>query len=211
MNGLTAVASGCETRLSSCPDLQSPLSSASCDEAHWYAVYSRSRHEKCVREYLERIAVEAFLPLYESVRRWKDRRVVVTLPVFPGYQFVRIPLADRMKVVTIPGVVGLVGTPGNPVPVPEQEIEALRTCYARNLKLGPHPYLTSGRKVLVKNGPFADLEGILIRQRGAYRVVISINLIARSVALEVNTEDIVLAPLTRPRLPDREISNLSLV
>lgn len=171
-----------------------PIAPIDSDEIRWYAVHCRSRHEKYVQEHLACKSLEVFLPLFESVHRWKDRRRVVALPIFPGYLFVRAVVCDRMKIATTPGVVQIVSAQGQPVPVPDHEIQALQDCYATHLRMAPHPYLAVGRRVLVKKGPFAAIEGILIRRRGEYRVVISINLIARSVALEVNAEDIVPVP-----------------
>jgi transcription elongation factor/antiterminator RfaH len=161
------------------------------DGLRWYAIHSRSRHEKRIQQYLHSNAVECFLPLYEAVHRWKDRRALVSVPLFPGYLFVRISLEERLRVLTAPGVVRLLSVHGRPIPVPDSEIDVLRNCAARNLKMQPHPYLTVGNKVLVKSGPFADLEGILVRKKGQFRLVVSVNLIARSVALELDRSDIV--------------------
>lgn len=157
----------------------------------WYAVHSRSRHEKRIHQFLQTNSIDSFLPLYESVHRWKDRRALVTLPLFPGYLFVRIASEERLKVLTAPGVVRLLSAHGCPIPVPDSEIDALRNCAAQNARMEPHPYLTVGRRVLVKSGPFTDLEGILVRKKGQFRLVVSVNLIARSVSLELDRSDIV--------------------
>jgi transcription antitermination factor NusG len=157
----------------------------------WYAVYTRSRHEKRIKDQLDGMSFESFLPLYEAVHRWKDRRVRVSLPVFPGYVFVRIALPElRRPVVTVPGVVNLVGRPGRPTPIEDQEIEALRVCFLRGHSLVPHPYLTVGRRVRVRSGPLADVEGILLRKKGKSRLILSVQLIARSVAIEVDAGDV---------------------
>jgi transcription elongation factor/antiterminator RfaH len=158
---------------------------------NWYAVYSRSRHEKRIKQFCDSEAVECFLPLYTAVHRWKDRRALVTLPLFPGYLFVRIHAVDRMRVLTTPGVVDLVGAHGRPTPVPDHEVDALRTCAAHQFSMEPHPYLRAGTRVRVRRGPFADLEGILVRNKGSFRLVLSVNLIARSVAVEVDATDVV--------------------
>jgi len=157
----------------------------------WYAVHSRSRHEKRIHQFLQTNSIDSFLPLYEAVHRWKDRRALVTLPLFPGYLFVHIASEERLKVLTAPGVVRLLSAHGRPIPVPDSEIDALRNCAARNARMEPHPYLTVGRRVLVKSGPFTDMEGILIRKKGQFRLVVSVNLIARSVAMELDRSDIV--------------------
>src|SRR6266852_2159395 len=96
-------------------------------EARWYAAYTCANHEKRVREQLEQRSVEAFLPVYETLRRWKDRRMRLQMPLFPGYVFVRMALVDRLQVLQIPGVAKLVGFSGTPTALPEGEIEALRT------------------------------------------------------------------------------------
>src|SRR5712692_7022658 len=111
-------------------------------EEHWYAAYTCANHEKRVAKQLEERAVEHFLPLYRSVRRWSDRRVEIDLPLFPGYVFVRLALRDRLRVLQIPSVVRLVGFNGLPTALPDKEIEALRTGVAANLRAEPHPYLT---------------------------------------------------------------------
>ncbi len=160
-------------------------------QLQWYAVYTRPRHEKRIKELLDGKSLESFLPLYEAVHRWKDRRVRVSLPVFPGYLFVRISLSEhRLPVVTVPGVVNLVGRPGCPTPIEDQEIEALLICSVRGHRMMPHPYLTVGGRVRVRNGPLADLEGILVRKKGKSRLILSIKLIARSVAVEVDAGDV---------------------
>jgi len=169
---------------------------ANWNHMRWYAVYTRSRHEKRIREQLDSQSLESFLPLYEEVHRWKDRRMLVRLPIFPGYLFVRIALSEhRRAVVTMPGVVNLVGIPGCPTPIEDHEIEALRTCSAQGQSMVPHPYLTVGRRVRVSRGPLADMEGILVRRKGKSRLILSIKLIARAVAVEVEAGDVIPVPL----------------
>jgi len=169
------------------------LRTQSCsDQLRWYAIYTRSRHEKRIKEQLDSQSLESFLPLYEAVHRWKDRRMLVSLPVFPGYLFVRIVLPEhRRPVIMLPGVVNLVGTPGCPTPIADYEIETLRRCAIRGQSMMPHPYLTAGRLVRVIRGPLADLEGILVRRKGQSRLILSVKLIARSVAVEVDASDVV--------------------
>lgn len=159
-------------------------------EPRWYAVYTRSRHEKCVVEQCERKMIETFLPLYESVRRWKDRRVRLDLPLFPGYVFVRTPLKERLKILEIPSVVRLIGFNGVPTALPDSEIEALRHVLLRQLRAEPHPYLTVGQRVRIVRGPLEGIEGILIRKKGTARVVLSIDLIMRSAAVDVDSADV---------------------
>jgi len=134
--------------------------------------------------------VEHFLPLYTSVRRWKDRRVTLDLPLFPGYVFVRLALRDRLRVVQIPSLVRLVGFNGLPTALPDEDMEILRGGLSKNLRAEPHPFLTVGRRVRITNGPFAGLEGTLKRKKSSLRVVVSLNLIQRSVAVDVDAADI---------------------
>jgi transcription antitermination factor NusG len=161
-------------------------------EPSWYVAYTRANHEKRVAVQLEGRTVEHFLPFYKSVRQWKDRRVQLELPLFPGYVFVRLPLRDRLRVVEIPGVVRFVGFDGHPAALSEQEIEALRESLARQLKLRPHPYLTVGRRVRIKSGPLSGLKGILVRKKGSFQVIVSIELIMRSVVAQVELSDLEL-------------------
>ena len=162
--------------------------------ARWYAVYTSANHEKRVAEQLGVRDVEHFLPLYESVRRWKDRRVTLQLPLFPGYIFVHMALRDRLKVQQVPGVARLVGFDGTPAALPENEIEALRRSLDSGLRAEPHPYLTVGRRVRLKSGPLAGMRGLLLRRKGNFRVVISIDLIQRSVAVDADVADVEALP-----------------
>jgi transcription antitermination factor NusG len=157
---------------------------------HWYAAYTCAQHEKCVAAELVARDVEHFLPLYSSVRRWKDRRVQLELPLFPGYVFVRLALRDRLRVVQIPSVVRLVGFGGLPTALPDAEMEILQSGFSRSLGAEPHPFLTVGRRVRITGGPFAGLEGMLKRKKNALRVVVSLELIQRSIAVDVDAADV---------------------
>jgi transcription antitermination factor NusG len=159
-------------------------------EPHWYVAQTQARHEKRVAEQLEGRGIEHFLPLYERVSQWKDRRVRLQVPLFDGYVFVRLLLRERLRALEIPSIVRLVGFTGLPVALPDVEIESLRSGVVRKMHFEPYPYLTLGRRVRVVRGPLEGSEGILIRKKSHLRVVISINLIRRSVALEVDSADI---------------------
>jgi transcription antitermination factor NusG len=135
-------------------------------------------------------AVEHFLPLYGSVRRWKDRRVKLELPLFPGYVFIRLALRDRLRVLEIPSVVRLVGFNGQPAALPNEEMEILRTGLSQSLRAEPHPFLTVGRRVRITGGPFTGLEGVLTRKKSSLRVVVAVDLIQRSVAVDVDAADV---------------------
>lgn len=156
----------------------------------WFAAQVRSRHEKKVALQLNHSDLECFLPLYQANHRWQDRNVVVDLPLFPGYVFVRAQREDRLRVVRIAGVVNLVGIHGQPTPIEEREIDTLRQFVLHDGRVQPHPYLSIGRRVRVQSGPLADTEGILTRRKGRCRLVVSIHLIERSVAVEVDAGDV---------------------
>lgn len=156
----------------------------------WYAAYTRANHERSVAKQLGSRSLEHYLPVYESLRRWKDRRVRLELPLFPGYVFVRIALRDRLRVLEVPGVARLVGFNGAPTELPGEEINALREGLEGGLRAQPHPYLTAGRRVRVKRGPLAGLEGILLRRKGNWRVVLSLDLIQRSVSADIEASDV---------------------
>src|SRR6267142_485329 len=159
-------------------------------EPRWYAAYTCANHEKHVAAELGAREVEHFLPLYSSVRRWKDRRVNLDLPLFPGYVFVRLALGDRLRVVQIPSVVRLVGFGGLPTALPDTEMEILRSGLSERLRAEPHPFLTVGRRVRITAGPFAGLEGVLKRKKSSLRVVVTLELIQRSVAVDVDVADV---------------------
>jgi transcription antitermination factor NusG len=159
-------------------------------EPLWYAVYTNVNHEKQVAQQLGQRAIEHLLPLYDSVRRWKDRRVRLQMPLFPGYVFVRFALRDRLQVLRIPSIVRLVGFGGQPYPLPGTEIESLRTGIMSGLRIEPHPYLTVGSRVRIVRGPLAGAEGILAQKKNFCRVVLTLDLIARAAAVEVDATDI---------------------
>jgi transcription antitermination factor NusG len=162
----------------------------SSSEEHWFAAYTCANHEKRAAAHLEARGVEHFLPLYSSVSRWKDRRAQLTLPLFPGYLFVRLASQARLRVLEVPGVVRLVGFNGQPYPLPDSEVESLRAGVRKGMLLQPHPYLNIGSRVRIKTGWLGGTEGILIRKKNTYRVVISLNLISRSASVEVDAADI---------------------
>jgi transcription antitermination factor NusG len=158
--------------------------------ARWHAVYTSSRHEKVVAGQLEERGIESFLPLYRTLRRWRDRRKMVELALFPSYVFVRIGVHERLRVLQVPGVVKLVSFNGEPAVLPEPEINALRNGLENQLYAEPYPYLRVGKKVRVVRGPMAGAEGILSRKKDRQRVVISVDVLMRSIAVEVEGADL---------------------
>ncbi len=159
-------------------------------EPHWYAAYTCANHEKSVARQLAERGFEHFLPLYRSMRRWSDRRVQLDLPLFPGYVFVRLALRERLRVLEIPSVVHLVGFNGLPAALPDEEMEILRSALSQSLRAEPHPFLTVGRRVRITRGPLAGLTGVLKRRKNRFWVVVSIDLVQRSMVVNVEAADV---------------------
>jgi transcription antitermination factor NusG len=177
--------------------ISQPAADAVRLQPRWYAAYTRAHHEKRAAEQLAGRGVELFLPQYQVLRRWKDRKVRLDMPLFPGYLFVHIPLTQQLRVLEVPSVVRLVGSRGGPVPLDSSEIDKLRRGMDTAQGAMPHPFLIVGRHVRVCRGPFEGLTVILLRRKGACRVVISIELIQRSFCMEMEADDVELLS-TRP-------------
>ena len=158
-------------------------------QPNWYAVQLAVNQEKQAARRLQERGIESFLPLYQEVRRRTDRKVVLQLPLFPGYVFVRIALLDRLKVLETPRVVRLVGFGPTPLALPDCDIDALRAGLATRQAM-PHLYLQVGRRVRVVAGPFEGMQGILVRRKSSLRVVVSIEAILSSFTVEVDDSEI---------------------
>jgi transcription antitermination factor NusG len=159
---------------------------------HWYAAYTLPRHEKSIADRLVSQSVETYLPLYSSTRTWNRRRVEVELPLFPGYVFVKMIFTDRSRILAHPGVVRLVGFNGKAVALPDGEVERLRLSLA-TWKAEPYPFLTAGKQVKIRSGPFVGIEGRIIRRKGKMRLVVSLDLIQRAILLEMDAAEAQLA------------------
>jgi transcription antitermination factor NusG len=158
--------------------------------ANWFAAYTNSHHEKCVAEHLVERQVESFLPLYAAHRRWKNRcEKELELPLFPNYVFVRIDPRERVRVLEVPGVLSLVGFGRILAALPDFEIEALRSGVV-NRKIQPCPYLVVGERARIKAGPMMGMEGVFVREKNNFRVVITLDAIMQSVAVEVGADDL---------------------
>ena len=155
----------------------------------WYAIYTRSRHEKKVAAALEDRGIEVFLPLRSVVNRWKDRRKELQLPLFGGYLFVRITPDLRLPVLKVGGVVRFVGNAAGAIPVPEEQIQAIQKLVESGLQYDPYPYLKEGMSIMIRRGPLKGVEGILISKRKKHLLVLSVDLIQQSAALEINISD----------------------
>jgi transcription antitermination factor NusG len=159
------------------------------EEKHaWFALTVRHQHERSVEGALAANGVDTFLPLYRSRRRWSDRSKELDAPLFPGYVFGRFVPGDRVRVLRTPGVSAIVGFGGLPAPVSAREIEGIRAALASKLPIGPWPYPKRGDRVRIEGGPLRGVEGTLLREGDGLRLVLSVELLQRSLAVEVEAE-----------------------
>jgi transcription antitermination factor NusG len=155
----------------------------------WFAVHTRSRHEKLVDKLLSNQDVESFLPLLHVHSQWKDRKKWVDKPLFPGYLFVRIDWEEMSTVRQTKGIVSIIGfEPGKPAPVPEKDVENIRKLVESKVKTDPYPYLKPGQEVSVRRGPLRGVTGTIVRKGRKSMLVISVPVLGRSVAVEINAE-----------------------
>jgi transcriptional antiterminator NusG len=170
-----------------------PLSDAAVDSlTHntglpWFALQVRSRYESVAATFLHGKGYEWFLPTYWSRRQWSDRIKKIELPLFPGYLFCRFNPQDRFPILTIPAVISIVGIAKNPTPVDETEIASLRAVVNSGIPHQPWPYLQVGQRVRIEYGALYGLEGILLHFKGLNRIVVSVTLLQRSVAVEIDS------------------------
>jgi transcription antitermination factor NusG len=159
-------------------------------DANWFAVSTRSRHEKFVRDQLDRKAVNVFLPTIGRWSRWKDRKKKIDWPLFPGYCFARFTLDDRLAILKCEGVVRIVGIDGAPSPIPEIEIDSIRQLVESELSYDPCPLIKEGDMVEVRHGPLRGVVGRLVRKGSHARLVLSVDLIGQAVSVEVDAADV---------------------
>ena len=170
----------------------------------WYALYTRHQHEKSVAESIRRTGVETFLPLYSCAHRWADRTKEILLPLFPRYVFVRGGVVGQdLQILRTPGVYDFVRHLGRAAPIPEVEIESVRRLLESSLRIDPHPFLKRGDWVRVKSGPLLGLEGILLRKKNLYRFVLSVDLLQKSVSVEVDATTVERTPKKEMGRPHR--------
>jgi transcription antitermination factor NusG len=163
----------------------------------WYAIQTRSRHEKRVAEQLRSKAVEAFLPIHRCKHRWNNGVLAeVDLPLFPCYLFARAQAHQRIRLLQLPGIVGIAASTSHPTAIPDQDIEALRLVTGTFAAV-PHPFLNAGDRVRIIAGPLAGMEGILARRKQLCRLILTIETIMRSIAVEVSEFDIEVVPAPR--------------
>jgi transcription termination/antitermination protein NusG len=161
-----------------------------CRDQPWWALYTRHQHEKTVAEMLATKGFEVFLPLYDSMRRWKDRKKMLSLPLFPCYVFVRGRLERKLQVVTTPGVHAILYHGEQLAVIPDTEIQAIRSVIDGNFHAEPYPFLKCGDRVRVIRGALEGVEGILTRKRNLFRLILSVNMLAQSVAVEIDASNV---------------------
>jgi transcription antitermination factor NusG len=152
----------------------------------WFALRIKSNFEKVTSQILEQKGYIAFLPTYRTRNRWSDRTKVIDRPLFPGYLFCRFDQNDRLPILVTPGVVGVVGVGKTPMAVAEREIEAIQAVLRSGVPATPWPYVTVGQRLLIERGPLSGIEGILQEIKNSFRFIVSVNLLQRSVAAEVD-------------------------
>jgi transcription antitermination factor NusG len=156
-------------------------------QMNWYAIQTRSRHEKMVVQQLQSQGIVTFLPLSSQLREWSDRQKLVEFPLFPGYAFVRLVYGpeERLRVLRTEGVVNFVGTSGQGIAIPEKQIEHVQTLLASKVPFESHPFLKAGQRVRIRGGALNGTEGILVRQDADRMLVISVELIQRSLSIRL--------------------------
>ena len=166
---------------------QSSASSIPRDWASgWHALYTRHQYEKIVAHALSCKGFEVFLPLYRTIHRWKDRRKELLLPLFPSYVFIQGGFDRMLNIFTTPGVHSFVSWGGRPAEIPQEEIDAVRRLVQSPLRYEPHPFLKCGDWVRIKSGPLDGIQGILVRKKSAFRLVLSVEMLAQSASVEVD-------------------------
>ncbi|MDD5543253.1 MAG: UpxY family transcription antiterminator [Acidobacteriia bacterium] len=156
------------------------------EDLAWYAIWTASRHEKVANAELSKKGLETFLPLVKVLSQWKDRRKIIEKPLFAGYFFVHTGLEKRLMILKTTGVAQIVGINNRPASIPDQEIENIRILMRSDLKTNPHPFLKIGQRVRVRTGALQGCEGILIRKKNISTLVLSIQLLQQSVAVEID-------------------------
>ena len=152
----------------------------------WYAVQVRTKGESLVRTLLERKEYEIFLPTYQEVRKYSDRMKKIDAALFPGYLFCRMDVTRRLPILKTPGVHGILGADGEPTPIPDSEIVAIQRVIGSGARVGPWPFLKAGDVVRVERGAFAGVTGILVTERGVDRLILSVEMLQRSVSVEID-------------------------
>jgi transcription antitermination factor NusG len=181
------------------------LTNAGSDRISWFAVRVKTTHEKRVTSLLDYQEYEWFLPVYTCRRRWSDRIKRVQLPLFPGYLFCRFDPAARLRVLKTPSVIGIVGIANVPTPIDENEIAAIRRVVDSGFGVSPHPFLQVGQWVRINGGALAGLEGRIVDAKRRDRLILSVTLLQRSVAVEIDSAWVVHIPSPRTYIPAKHL------
>jgi transcription antitermination factor NusG len=167
-----------QEEITTCPPVEPP--------GPWHALYTRHQHEKTIADLLSRKGFHVFLPLYNTTHRWKDRTKALSLPLFPSYVFVKGGLDRQLQLITTPGVYMILAVAGRAAVIPEEEISVIQRMVSSSLQVEPHPFLKCGDRVRVTTGALEGIEGILVRKKNSLRLVLSVELLMKSVAVEVD-------------------------
>lgn len=209
------MAAACPKRIKAMQD--SGCLAVATNGSRWYALQVRQRYEKITSSILKNKGYCEFSPLYQARRRWSDRIALVDIPLFPGYVFCRFDAQDRqVPVVTTPGVIRIVGIGAVPTPVDDAEIQAIQSVIQSGASAEPWPYMQSGDTVRIEHGPLAGMDGFLVERKTGHRLVLSITLLQRSVAVEVDAAFVALVRraastadrVCQSRQPDRRMSRI---
>jgi transcription antitermination factor NusG len=168
-------------------------------ELPWFALQVRTRHETAIAGFLEAKGYEQFVPLYQFRKRWSDRIKVTEAPLFPGYLFCRFDPQYRLPILKTPGVIQIVGYNRIPAPIDEMEINGIQTLVASGLQTQPWPFLAVGERVRIESGSLRGLDGIVVKMKENHRLVVSITLLRRSVAVEIDSA--LVEPFCKPAVP----------
>jgi len=156
----------------------------------WYAVYTKHHHEKKSADLLARKGLEVYLPLYRSLRQWRDRKKTLTIPLFPSYVFLRSASENRLEILSTPGVFFIVTSAGHACSIPDHDIESMRTITTSRASIAPHPFLQSGDCVRIRRGPLEGVRGILTLVKNQHRVVLCVEALRKAVSVEVAATDV---------------------
>jgi transcriptional antiterminator NusG len=160
---------------------------------YWFAVHVKSRHEFKVLERLQQASIETFLPAVERLSRWKDRNKLIQFPLFPGYLFVHTSGSshDNLTVLKTKGVVRFLGPlPGEPEPIPDEQIFSLQKVIESKASIDPYPYLQEGQRIRIRRGPLAGVEGILVEKTGQHKLILSVDILSQSTSVSIETSDV---------------------
>jgi len=174
-------------------------------ELPWFAVHVRTRHETAIAGFLEAKGYQQFVPLYKAKKRWSDRVKVLDAPLFPGYLFCRFDPQHRLPILKTPGVIQIIGYNRIPTPIDEMELNAIRTVIASGLQTQPWPFLAVGERVRIESGSLRGLDGIVVKMKENHRLVLSVSLLRRSVAVEIDSA--LVEPFCKPTVASGETQN----